>query len=110
MRDVRDVDICAQAVALADDRDRIVEVLRRLGVDGDRRQLAEVRAAFDAPRGRLGDGLVRASFSPLVEQPLEHGTDVTRRSEDTFHTGAPATRSHDDEIAGPRIARDRDGR
>ena len=98
------MDVRAQAVALADDGDRVVEVLRRLGIDRDRRQLAEVRAAFEARRGRLGDGLVRAVLSPLVEQSLEHGVDVIRGSEDALHTSAAAARADDGEIAGPGVA------
>ena len=47
---------------------------------------------------------MRAALSPLVEQPLEHGVDVIRGSEDALDAGPAAARADDGEIAGPGVA------
>ena len=47
---------------------------------------------------------MRTVLSPLVEQPLEHGVDVIRGSEDALDASASAARADDSEIAGPSVA------
>ena len=76
VRDVGDVDVRALVV----DRERVVEVLGGLGVDRERRQLAEVDAAVerDARRRVRLEVLARAG---LDEQRLEHVLDPVGRAE-----------------------------
>ena len=77
VRDVGDVHPGADSVGLAAERERVVEVLRRLRVDRERRQLAQVDAAVE-----LGSGsVVRLELDPralLDEQRLEHVLDPRR--------------------------------
>ena len=97
------MDVCAQAVALTGDRERVVVVLRRLRVDGERRQLAEVRAAFESGLGRVVR-LVGAKFASLAQEALEHRLDAVGGAEDALHTGAAAPRARDDEVARAGVA------
>ena len=53
--------------------------------------------------GGSGTASVAPLLSPLVEQPLEHGVDVARGSEDALHAGPAAAGADDDEIARPRV-------
>ncbi len=75
---VGDVHPRAQPVALALDADRVVEVLRALGVDRVRGQAAEVDAAgVHVARVGLGrHGRRRAPHLEVPEEPLEHRLDV----------------------------------
>ena len=91
------------AVALAAHRDRVVEVLRGVRVDGERRQVAEVGAALVR---RLRDVVrLEALAEPLFdEECLEHVLDPLRRADDALHAGTSATQGHGDEIALARVA------
>ena len=97
--DVGDVDVRALAV----DRERVVEVLRRLGIDRQRRQLAQVDASVERRLGRRVrlELLARAL---LAEQALEHVLDVLRGAEHALDARAPAQAPRDDEVAGVDVA------
>jgi hypothetical protein len=80
----------ADATVLPCDRDRVVEVLRRVRVDREGGQVAEV----DPPlRCRLGqvDRLQRHPRPALDQQPFEHCLDPARRPEHAFDLRPPAT-------------------
>ena len=93
----------ADPVGLAAERERVVEVLRRLGIDGERRQLAEVDATVEA---RLGQRvrLELDARAVLDEQRLEHVLDPLRRAEAALDARAPAAGPDDGEIAVPEVA------
>src|SRR5207248_7226066 len=100
--DVGDVHPGAQPIGLLARGERVVKVLRSLGVDRERRQLAQVDAILEARRG----GIVRLEAHPRAavdEQAFEHGLDVLRLAEHALELRAAATGAHDREIAGPRI-------
>jgi hypothetical protein len=69
------------AVLLAANRNRIVEVLRRLGVDRERDEVAEVGAALGVG-GRQVERLQVGTLALLDEQALEDGLDRARRPQD----------------------------
>ena len=98
--------MCTQArtpVTFAPHGDRVVEVLRGIRVDRERRQLAEVRAPFEA---RLGDLVRLEPFAePLLdEERLHHVLDPIRGADDAAHPCPAAPFRDVDEVAGPRIA------
>ena len=103
VRDVGDVHPGADTVPLPPERERVVVVLRRLGIDREGGQLAEVDAPVEA---RLGDRvrLELDARTPLDEQRLEHVLDPLRRSKRAFDAGATSTRSDDCQVAGPQVA------
>ena len=75
VRDVRDVHPGADPVALAPERERVVEVLRRLGVDRERRA---GRAGRRGPRAAARAASCGSNSAPralLDEQRLEHVLD-----------------------------------
>jgi len=81
----------------------VVEVLRRLRVDRERRQLAQV----DAPlQRRLGQGvrLVRAALAARQEQAREHVLDPVGRAEQLIDPGPAAAGADDGEVARPGLA------
>ena len=93
-RDVGDVHPGTDAVPLAHHRDRVVEVLRRVGVDRERRQVAEIDSTF---AGRLPqvDGLQRRPRAALDQETLEHSLDPARRPEHALDLRSPpTTRDH----------------
>jgi len=88
--------------ALVVDRERVVEVLRRLRVDRERRQLAQI----DAPVERHVRRRIRLELltSPcLDEERLEHVLDPIGGTERPLDTCAAARTSRDDEIAGSGV-------
>ena len=98
VRDVGDVHPGADAVGLAAERERVVEVLRRLGIDRVGDELAEI----DAVASRPARGVVRLELDPralLDEQRLEHVLDAVGRAEPTLHPGAAAPGSDEREVA-----------
>ena len=103
VRDVGDVHPGSIAVSLAADRDRVVEVLGRVGVDRETDLLAEVDAAVEA-RGRR---VVRLEVRPrplLLEQRLEDVREPVCRPERLLEPGAPSPRGDDGKVAGPDVA------
>ena len=110
---VRDVHPDADAVAFAANRDRVVEVLRRVGVDRERRQLAEIGSALQA---RLWHVVrLEALAEALVDhERLEHVFDPLRRAEHPADARAAAALGDVDQVARPSLAQpfavDRDRR
>ena len=103
VRHVCDVHPGAKAFVLLADGDRVVEVLRRLGIDRERRQLAEVNAAFE----RRLRCVVRLELGPrfaVDEQAFENRFDVVSFSEHSFEPRPAATGSNDREITAPGLA------
>ena len=97
--DVRDVDEHAVVVQ----RERVVEVLRRLGVDRERELVAEVEAALGRRLAQL-ERLELPALALLDEQPLEHRLDRARPPEHALELRPPAPLAQDGEIAGARLA------
>ena len=97
VRDVRDVDPRAQTAVILTDGDRVVEVLRGLRVDRERRQAAQVDAALERRLGRAVRLEVRAGAA-VDKQPFEDGLDVLRSPQRPFDTRTPAAGERDDEI------------
>jgi hypothetical protein len=102
VRDVGDVHPGAHAGVLASDRDRVVEVLRGLRVDRERRQVAQVGAPLDRRLGRVVR-LVALAQALLDEQRLEHVLDLGRRAEHAVD-GGPPPHAYGDEVAFARVA------
>ena len=102
VRDVGDVHVGAVALALARDRDGVVEVARGVGVDGERGQRREVAAAVVGARGAPLDGgrlLQHGVGEPLahalgVQQRAQDGRDVVGGAEDLDDPAAVAVRGH----------------
>ena len=103
-RDVGDVHPHPDPVALAADRDRVVEVLRGLGVDREREQVAEVDAALEARLGRLVGLEVRRGAPCSTSSPSSTVSIELRRAEHALEPRAPAARADDDEVAGAGVA------
>ena len=103
VRHVRDVHPRADPLLLAAQRERIVEVLRRLRVDGERELLAQVDAALEARLRRLVR-LEGAAQAALHEQPLERRVDRLRGSEHALDARSPPARPDDDEVARVGLA------
>ena len=80
----------AQALALGAHRDRVVEVLRRLRVDRERVQVAEVGSALEA-RLRQVVRLEALAQALLDEQRLEDVLDRLRRADHPLDARPPAT-------------------
>jgi hypothetical protein len=102
-RHVRDVDPDPDPVALALHRDRVVEVLRGLGVDREREQVAQVDAALEA-RLAERERLERVSLPLVLEQALEHGLDPVGGPERALEPRPPSPRSDDGEVSLPHVA------
>src|SRR6266511_3960618 len=98
-RDVRDVHQGAKATVLLLHGERVVEVLRGLGIDREREELAQVDAVGEILRGRRV-GLELGARAGVDEQPFEDGFDVVRLSEHTFEPRAPTAGADDGEISG----------
>jgi len=108
---VGDVDVCAIVLQ----RQRVVEVLRSLGVDRERELLAKV----DPSLQRLLYRFVRLETlarTRLDEKRLHHVLDPLRRAQQRLDTRATAPAGDDCQIARPGVARtlavddDRDAR
>ena len=99
-RDVGDVHPCPHpAAALALEREGVVEVLRLVGVDRERVEVAQVDPVrLDVQREALRHG-VRPAQALVPEEPFQHGLDPARRAEDLLEPGAPASLPEDHEIA-----------
>ncbi len=110
VRDVGDVHVGAVPVALARDRDGVVEVARGVRVDGEGRERREVAAAVvrargaRAHRGRLlqhgvGEALAHAL---RVQQRPQHGLDVVGAAQDLDDPAAVAVHRHgEDQLVEP---------
>ena len=99
VRDIGDVHPDAQALALGPYRDRIVEVLRGLGVDRERVQVAQVGSALEARLRKV----VRLEALPqalLDEQRLEDVLDRLGRPDHPLDARPSAALADGDEIAG----------
>src|SRR4029077_4188938 len=88
----------AHAVALAHDRDRVVEILRGVGVDREGRQLAEIGAPLGGHRWRL-ERLELLPCATVEEQPLEHALDLIGRPEHALDLRAAAAARDDGELS-----------
>ena len=84
-------------------RDRVVEVLRRLGVDRERELVAEVDPPLEARLGRLV-GLEVPAEALLDEQPFQDGLDRAGRAEHALEPRAPPALAHHDEVAWTGVA------
>ena len=102
MRDVGDVHPGAQPVAFVPHRDRVVEVLRRLGVDRERELVAQVDPALERRRGQVVR-LVLLDQPLLLEQGLEHAVDRVGGPERFLEPRAALARRDDRELAGPNL-------
>ena len=102
-RDVGDVHPRADAVWLASKRQRVVEVLRGVGVDRVGEQLAKVDAVRDVDRPELVlfERLPVAAFD---EQRLEHVLDVVGATEVLLDVRTPAAGAHDGKVAALEVA------
>jgi hypothetical protein len=103
VRDVRDVHPRANAVRLAAERERVVEVLGGLRVDRVGGEVPEVDPAVERRLGRRVrlELLARAL---LDEQRLEHVLDPTRGAQRALDAGAAPAGAHDREVAGAEVA------
>src|SRR5581483_10032258 len=102
VRNVRDVHPGADPVGLAPERERVVEILRGLGIDRERGQPAQVDATVE--RGRRG--VVRLEVdarAALDEQPLEDVLDPRRRAEHALDLRAAAPGADDRELARAEV-------
>ena len=97
--DVRDVDEDAVVV----ERQRVVEVLRRLRVDRERELVSKVDAALGRRLAQL-ERLEPLALAFLDEQAFEHRLDRARLAEDALELRPPAPLAQDGEIAGARLA------
>jgi hypothetical protein len=88
----------SHAVLLPARGDRVVEVLRGLGVDREREQLAQVDPALERRLRRLV-GLERLPQPALGEQPLQYRLDVVGAPEDALELRAAAAGADDREVA-----------
>ena len=98
------MDIGAEAVALRQDGDRVVEVLRSGRIDRERGQSAEIDSALER---RLGQRvwLEGLPLTPGHEKAFEHGLDPVGRSEHSLDLRAAAARPDDGEVARTRVAK-----
>ena len=98
VRDVCDVNPRANPVGFPAKRQRIVKVLRGIGVDGVGEQVPQVDTVRGVDLRKLLslEGRARAAFD---EQRLEHVLDVIGRADHLLHPRAAATGPHDCEIA-----------
>jgi hypothetical protein len=106
---------CPDPVRLAPKGERVVEVLRGVGIDRDRGQVAQVGAALAAVAWKLVRLELRAR-PVLGEQRLENVLDPSSAAERPFDPGAPAALRNEREVAivdiveALRIEDDRDTR
>jgi hypothetical protein len=87
------------AARLSAERQRVVEVLRRVGVDRDRRQVAKVDPPVERRRRDL-EGLELDARTLLDKECFEDVLDALRAAETALDVCAPAARANDGEIAG----------
>jgi hypothetical protein len=100
--DVCDVHPCAEAVALAGNGDRVVEVLGGLGVDGERHLVPKVDAAFERRLGRVVR-LVPLGQAFVLEQRVEDSLDRVRGAERLLEPCAALARRDDGQLARPDV-------
>jgi hypothetical protein len=97
------VDPCSDASIVLPNRERVVEVLRGLGIDGEGEEVAQIDAIRQVRRGRRVRLELRAR-ARVHEQAFQHGEDVLRLTEDTFYVRPAAARNGgDDEVAGAGV-------
>ena len=98
-RDVGDVHPRADPLGLATERERVVEVLRGVGVDRVREQVAQVGPVRVLGLRRVVrfEGLPHAAVD---EQRLEHVLDPVGRPEELFDLRASPAGAHDRELPG----------
>ena len=92
----------AEAAVLLLDGDRVVEVLRGLGIDREAELVAQVDAVGHV-RLRCFVGLELAMGPGMDEQPLEHGLDVRGLAELALDARAPTAGANDDQVAGTDV-------
>jgi hypothetical protein len=103
-RDVGDVHPGADAAVLPAQGERIVEVLRLFGIDGEREEVAQIDA-IGLVLGRKRRQLrVRTSHALVPEEALQHCLDVARRPEDALEACASAAGSEDGQISDRSIS------
>ena len=102
-RHVGDMHPGADAVGLAPERERVVEVLRRVGIDRVGEQVAQVDAVRDVDRPELVL-LERLPVAALDEQRFEHVLDVVGAAEVLLDVRAPAPGANDREVAALEVA------
>ena len=100
IRDVGDVHVGA----VLGDRERVVEVLGGLRVDGEGELIAQVDAAFGADRRRIV-GLEAAELALLHQQPLEDDFDPGGRPEHALDPRPTTAFVHHGEIAWLHLPR-----
>ena len=98
-RHVGDVHPGADAVLVAPQAERVVEVLRLVGIDREREEVAEVDAVGLVVGRRRRHGRVRPAHAQVPEEAFENGLDVARRPQDPVDAGASATEAHHGQVA-----------
>jgi hypothetical protein len=102
--DVGDVDPGAETVTLPANAERVVEVLRALGIDGEGEEIPQVDATrFDRRACRQRGMLSPSPFVP--QEALEDGFDVVGAAQDPFDSAATTSESNDCEVADAGIPR-----
>ena len=96
---VGDVDPGANALPLAAEAQGVVEVLRLVGVDREREEVAQVGSVRLDLFGRRRNRRVRASHPLVPEQSLEHRADVSRAAEHRLDFRPSAPEAENDEVA-----------
>ena len=102
-RDVGDVHPRAHAGLLSLEGQRVVEVLRALGVDREREEVPQVDPVRLVVRGERRQRRVRGSKALVPEEAFEHRLDPARRAEHLLDPRAAASRPDDDEVADRRL-------
>ncbi len=104
--DVGDVHPGLHAAALVDlERERVVEVLRLLRVDGEREEVTQVDSVRLCGWRERRQRRVRPAHALVPEQAFEDGLDPARRAQYPFESGPAPPEPDDDEIADRRLAR-----
>src|SRR5205085_11917929 len=93
----------AQALRLAANRERVVEVLRRLRVDREGEEVAQVDASLGGRLGRVVR-LGRHAEALLGEEPVERRVDRARRPENALESRPAPAAPDDGEIPWASVA------
>jgi hypothetical protein len=103
--DVGDVHPRAHAVVFAAKAERVVEVLRLVGVDGEREEVAQVDAVRLVLRRRRWQRRMGPPHALVPEEALEHRLELGRRPEDALEARSASARPHHGEVADGGVAR-----
>ncbi len=95
----------SQAVSLRLHAERVVEVLRLVGVDREREEVAQVDAIVLVVARLRGKRRVLAADALVPEEPFQDGLDVVGAPEDLLEAGAAAPEAEEHEVADRRLPR-----